>query len=75
MMADTTKMEKYHDPKGKDNPYTPKVYNLPSGLMQITKETPGYIIVAQFSSIYFERSKNGGADISNVSGKYLIKIK
>ncbi|MFC0513287.1 DUF4153 domain-containing protein [Mucilaginibacter angelicae] len=75
MMADTTKMEKYHDPKGKDNHYTPKVYNLPSGLMQITKETPGYTIVFQFSSIYFERSKKGGADISNVSGKYLIKIK
>jgi hypothetical protein len=75
MMADTMKMEKYRDPKSKDNPYTPKVYNLSSGLMQITKEIPGYIIVAQFSSIYFERSKNGELSISNSTGKYLIKIK
>jgi len=75
MMADTMKMEKYRDPKSKDNRYTPKVYNLSSSLMQITKETPGYIIVVQFSSIYFERSKNGELSISNFTGKYLIKIK
>ncbi|NVM64278.1 hypothetical protein FHW88_002567 [Mucilaginibacter sp. SG538B] len=75
MMTDTTTLEKYRSKKNKDNLYMPKGYELPANLMQVTRQTPGYTVVFQFSSIYFDRSKKGNPDIKNFSGTYLIKIK
>lgn len=75
MIADTTKLEKYHTRRGEETPYTVKNYDLPVNQMQITKETANYVVTFQFSNIYFERSEKEVPKVSSIDGKYLIKIK
>jgi hypothetical protein len=75
MITDTTRLEKYRVQQDKETLYTAKAYELPVNLMRITKETANYIVVFQFSDIYFESFEKKRPDVSNFAGKYLIKIK